>query len=63
MMGILPIGFGYDLEEALFDGTGCVAWRNAKAVAQAKNVGIDGNGGLAKNRVEDHICRFSSHAR
>ncbi len=40
-----------------------LALGNACAVRDTKDMCIDGNGGLAKGRIQHDICRFSADAR
>ena len=49
------------LEQLELDRQGRLAGRQARAVAQAKQMGVYRHGGLAESHIEHHIGGFSTH--
>jgi hypothetical protein len=56
-------GLGHDLLELRFDLVHGLAWGEARAVADAEDVGVDGKCFLAERSVEDDVGRLAADAR
>ena len=54
-MGVAAEGLRHDLLKLSFDRVDVFTGRQAGAVANAKNVRVDGEGFLAEGRVEDDV--------
>ena len=63
MMGIMSEAFRYKFQEFLFNLRHGFAGGNPGAVGYPKDMGVYGDRGLAKGRIQNNIGRFSSHAR
>lgn len=62
MMGVFFVFVRRHPQQFLFDFNDCFAWRQTGAVAEAKNMRVDGDGGLAEGGVEYDISGLAANA-
>ena len=63
MMSILQKGLRDQAEQFLLDLQGCLARGQARAVGDAKDMGIHRKGGMTESGVKDDIGGLTPHAR
>lgn len=63
MMGIFEKGLGDDFKQFFLHRAHRFARGKTRAVGDAKDVGIDGDGRVSKGRIENHIRRLATNAR
>ena len=62
MVSVAAEGLRHDLLELGFDLIDVLAGREASAVADAEDVGVDGEGFLPEGSVKDHVGRLAADA-
>ena len=61
-MGMAQILFRNDFQQTLLHLIGRFSRRQSRAVSHAEEVGINRDGGFAKNDIQNHIGGFAPHA-
>jgi len=63
MMRVLPIFRCDEFEKFVLHGAHRLASAKARAIGDAKDMRVDGDGGLAERGIEHDVGRFASHSR
>ena len=62
MMRVQAIGAGHALFQSRLNGFRRSSRRNAQAVGEPEDMGVDRHGGLSKRRIQNNIGCFSTYA-